>query len=271
MKLPRLSVPNTQTLFKHLLIHTGIYYALTGRRAGSGPKATRTEVWTWLMRVFRAEHPEQYQTLLHRQQAYIDWEKSGGKYTSAHKDALDQAFVNLYSSVMQEKALLTEQEIDAFVEALGLQNIKFLLEQFRERYLQEYELPENTLKEMFVVLAELEQDEFDLTVQLVTEKGRGQYIQSFAQSFAQRSTGLLGNSYRQLGDFLWETTQGTAEVSKDLFEYANKVTRELFTHLTNEAQTAKTKTQQQIPSKRSVVQKSKSARKALFGKRARNA
>ena len=267
MQVPRIKIPQVQpqTALKHILIHTGIYYVLTGRRT-TGARATKQEVWMWLTRVFRVDHPDHYETLLQRQEQRIHWEDSGGKYTADDQGVLDRAFITLYSNTIYQQSLFSESEIDAILQGLGLENIQSLLKKPLERYIKENKFPEDVLKGIFVFLAELDDDTFDTTILIFTEKGRIQY----AQSFARYSVSSLGALYTKFGEVSLEAIRGTANLGKGTAGYIGDFMYDLYTYTKSDVQTATRATKKRIPSKRSVVQKSQSTRRSLFGKHAHN-
>lgn len=236
----------TKTALKHLLVHTGVYLALTGRRPGS--KTTTADVWAWLVREFRAEHPSQYNILLLRQQERINWEKSNGRYSATDQDNLNKAFTQLYASTMHQQELLGEDELDAIIDALGLKGVKPLLKSSFSSYLAEKSVEGDALKEILVTLAELDQDEFDTTIKLFVEPG---LLASTPQSFLR----LLSMGYYKLGEVLRGLIIETVDVSKELSGY-----------LSDDVKRVRNATGKHIPSKRTLVQKSRSARRALFGK-----
>lgn len=223
-------------------MHTGIYFALTGRKSGS--KATQAEVWAWLTQVFRTEHPDKFNALLRRQQERQNWEKSRGRYSQTDANTLNKAFVNLYANTTEQQGILGEDELDAIVDALGLKGIKSLLKHSISAYLTEQSVQEDALKDIFVFLADLNQDEFDATVQLFATPG---LVSSTSQSLVY----LLGEGYYKLGELCRGVITGTFDVTKELGGYLSGDVKRI---------------RQRVPPKRSVAQKSKSARRALFGK-----
>ena len=272
-KMPKIPKIQGQTLMKHALIHTGIYFALTGRRASS--QTTKADVWRWLTQEFRASHPQQYETLLRRQQDRVDWERSNGTYTEKDQDVLNKAFVSLYANATPGQGMFTEQEVESIIDELGLKDIYPLLRKFIVQFIEKQTISGELLKETFAFLADLEDDEFDVIVNFFTDKTRTDYLTSFFQS----SGSAASSAYRKFGKFSWETLQDVANLSADTgkgafglgkgaLRYSQNFIRDGYQYFGNDVKSARQATRQRIPAKRTVVRRSRSVRKALFGRHA---
>ena len=238
---------STQTLFKHILIHTGVYFALTGKRVGAG--VSSVEVWGWLVRVFREKYPVEYSILARRQKDRVNWKTSGGKYTEKDQEVLNKVFTMLYAGTLHTP-LLSEEIVDLLLKEMKMEKFGSLAKEITQQRNHRQQSGEQALEEVFCSLADLSDREFDAHMQFAVGRGN-------LEQFATYSVDAVVASYRQIGK--------TVVFLLDDFTWASK---QVMTFTGKKARKTHRAVRKHAPPKKTVVQKSRSVRRKVFGKHA---
>lgn len=194
-------------------------------------KATDQDVWGWLMGEFRKNHLSQYKVLIDRQKARIDWRDSGGRYSAIDNSNMKKAFRSIYGSAMNANPFdeYADDLLRLFNEVKQSQDVILFddqpivdgLEGIKSQQAEKLQFNQKIATDLFIALAEMDDDEFDTFIDILSERKNWSRIVHLGNITAKgigKGRNATGMAAKEVGKGLNVTGSAAKGVEKGLYK-----------------------------------------------------